>query len=260
MALPTGILTNKVPYQNADLNTIFAPFYGSVDFGTFLFTIDNVAYTTWQTGAAPHNLIREGIWSSFNGINSVSLNSGNITLLGSAGSATDNMGFNIKTAGMYKLNIMLFFAGLYNETSQDVVFFLQNTPTTPPSNNFTSSTMIPSPNMGQIYSINTIGATGDGNSLGNANNPNYSNFLAVGSIDASATNITSRPYFFRFLASSTAASGGSVRNNMQSIEIVFEATSDQKIYPFISVVQNTSTDPSTTLDGVNSKWMFTKIA
>lgn len=114
MASETGFITDKPPYSNNDLNTIFAPIL-QIDYG--------LMGTTYQSNA-PTTLIREGIWSHFNSITQNNTATGNITVM--SGSSNNSNGFRINNPGMYKLNIILFFAGgngTNNETGANVNFF-----------------------------------------------------------------------------------------------------------------------------------------
>lgn len=98
------------------------------------------------------------------------------------------------------------------------------------------------------------------------NDQNKSNLLFMNNqlttVDSSGndTTLSTRPYFFSFTIASSSQSGGTIRSNMQTLEILFEATQNQYIYPFINVADGGSANPSTTLNSTSSKWMFTKIS
>jgi hypothetical protein len=241
-ALATNYIVNNGNYSSADLNTIFSPISkGSIDYGSLDVSANYIA-ETWCIFKTP----------------GVTASAGNITTIQASG--TNGGGFNIVNAGFYRLNIALFFNGIYvQENIQKVLFILNSSPSAPIS---TTTTFTPSPSMNDIYIMNCSGVA-SGNTtdvvLTNLNNerPIDLNSTSLGNLLSTLdvnTDINTNPYYFSFFASSA-------RSNIYTLDITFNAIAGQDIYPQI-VCQGfggTYNNPANTLDGTNSKWAFFRL-
>jgi hypothetical protein len=252
-ASATNYIVSNGNYINTDLNAIFAPISrGTVDYGTFNST------PTYLGNGTPQSYIAES-WCLFNTPIRNSSSAGNITITDASGASGG--GFNIVNAGNYKLSVTLFFNGNSASGSYQYVLFILNSTDTVPST--TTTTFTPAPNMGQIYSINCSGGASirpDDGDIENINNFNLTtdpfstdttgNLLNVRS---EATNINTNPYYFSFFASSA-------RSNIYTLDITFNATAGQDIYPQIVCQEfGVYANPINTLNGTASKWAFFKL-
>lgn len=238
MANPTGFITNKSPYSNQDLNTVFAP----------ISTINNIDYGNMTMLGNPY--VGE-VWVPIDGITKTNPVLNNIQLI--SVSAGYTIGFKILTEGIYKIQIMLNFS-IVNEQYQTVVFMLGRSNQLPNNDNVTN--VIPSPNMSQIYSINVSGAYGTGSSVSNGLNTttNNANILAVGNIPT--TPITEQPYFMSFRAFKSSSGAAQCYPNIYTLDITFTASANQEIYPYIRC-QSEASNPYVTMS--NCKWMIIKL-
>jgi hypothetical protein len=254
-ALATNYIVSNGNYINTDLNAIFAPISrGAVDYGTF-----DVSATYLGTGVA-QSYIGEA-WCLFN-TPVVTASAGNITTIPASGASGG--GFTIVNSGFYRLYITLFFTGAnVQETYQKFLFILNSSSLVPNNSNPANLTVTftPSPNMSQIYSINCSGGASTNNAaqifninnsdFGYSNTANNANLLSV-TTDTSSPS--TNPYYFASFASSN-------RSNINTLDITFNATAGQDIYPQI-VCQGFGTNydnPQNTLDGIGSKWTFFKL-
>lgn len=231
MAEPTGLISNKSPYVNRDLNTIFAPIE-QVDYGLFIYT-NFIGDPQPATDPQP---IGEG-WCIFTGINSQG-SSGNV-------STEDFNGFRIQNPGNYRLSMSLIFAGpgsVTRETFQPMVFILNSLKTPIQGDSYVFT---PYPPLSNIFSISGLSVAGTGTVTNRNNEINGSNQLN--------TNTTGEPYFFSFELVNT-------NTNIATFEITFnvpEVTSTgPTIFPQIRCRAG-SANPQTTLTG--GRWLFSKL-
>lgn len=227
MALPTKFITNKSPYSNQDLNTIFAPIaVNQIDYG--IFSGLNIK-TDWAK-PKPTRL---------------QTTANNIKLFSN--------GFEVLSAGFYRLNITLNFSATPSSTVKNLVFILSNSSTAPASNGYNFT---PSPKMSTIYAINCSGASGyNGDATNYLNNANLGNCLSLNPVQTANEGtdpFSTNPYFFSFpvFCNGTPSSN----TNFFTLDITFKATVNQAIYLHIRC---RNTGEEITLQ--NSNWIFTKI-
>jgi hypothetical protein len=224
-------MTTNYLVNGQDLNTFFAPIaVNQIDYGVLCSTNDLFVPESWT----------QIINNTLNNI------SNNIVIAG----GSNNRAFKITSPGFYRLNITLNFGKAVEET-QNVVFILSNDSVFPSDNGYNFE---PSPRMSKIYSINCSGANGyNGDVTNYLNNINAGNCLKL---NATQNKFNTDPYFFSFVLEKSGAGEAESRSNFFTLDIMFEATEGQFIYPYIRC-QQSSSNPSVTLQ--NSKWMFTKI-
>lgn len=249
MANPTGFITNKSPYVNNDLNTVFAPI-NNVDYGTLSITSTNPADPNTYI---PGTTIGE-TWRGMNVISSEVYHNVHIH--------NDISGeplFVVLAVGVYKLCItMSFLWG--TQTTHKMVFTLVDTGL-PNADNTLPGSINPSPKITQIYSINVNGGQGvSGSSVDNNLNGAVSiggpNLLSFGPDNTIAYE--DQPYFVYFQIVQSTNSADKAFPNLYTIEITFRTTGVANIKPCIRCAQEAGNDPSIQLQ--YGKWMFMKIA
>jgi len=227
MTEPTGFISNKPPYVNRDLNTIFAPI-SQLDYGSFTLDLTDPTYP---------DPIGE-VWSKFTAINADPKSVGNVSIL-------DFNGFYIQNPGIYKLSMSLIFAGPGSVTQEDyqpMVFILNSINSLIVTDSYVFT---PYPQLTDIFSISGLSVAGNGD-VTNRNNQIYgSNQLT--------TNTTGVAYLFSFELVNT-------NTNIATFEITFNvpeaSTVLPTIYPQIRCRAG-SANPQTTLTG--GRWLFSKL-
>ena len=226
--------TNYTLSNGDDLSDIFSSIVvNQVDRGTLLSTAQ---------------LVGEG-WTVLSPTKSG--NSTNITIVSNQGS----MGFQINNAGLYRLNISLYFSGNSREQGQSVVFILNSVNTTPPGDNGGGYEFTPLPPLSDIYAINCSGASGNNNATNSLNKNNLGNCFTLNQAN---TNIESNPYFFSFKLEKSSSGTSLTYSNFFTLDMTFQITAGKIIYPQIRCRREDGPDPYVYLDP-QSKWMFTKI-
>lgn len=225
MTEPTGFISNKPPYVNRDLNTIFAPI-SQLDYGSF--TLDLIDDPT------DPNPIAEA-WSRFNAINADPNSVGNVSIL-------NFNGFYIQNPGIYKLSMSLIFGLPETENVQQMYVILNsaNDLIVGDSYDFT-----PYPQLTDIFSISGLSVAGNGTGTNQNNDVNVANQLAA--------NSTGPAYMFTFqlVGANTNIATFEITFNVPGISTVLPT-----IYPQIRC-QQSSANPSTTLTG--GRWLFSKL-
>lgn len=225
MTEPTGFISNKPPYVNRDLNTIFAPI-SQLDYGLFIYT-NFIGEPQPATDPQP---IGEA-WSKFTGINS---NGG----VGNVSTINFN-GFRIQNPGIYKLSMSLIFGSPLQETVQQMYIILNSVDTLNSGNSYVFT---PCPSLTDIFSISGLSVAGTNGIGENQNNDvNLANQLAA--------NPSGPEYMFTFQLVGA-------NTNIATIEITFSALENQTIYPQIRCKES-SASPFTTLKG--GRWLFSKL-